>query len=125
MAASTRSRSRAAPFASSLAEVWRTAPGTSVLAVTLGAFILVPPFVSMYNFCKRLNAAERLSGAPQGMEPGLLFVLFLFVSPVGLYIAQSSMNKVLTAQADAMPAMGAPASPEMPTAAPAGVASQA
>lgn len=95
-----------------------TAPGTSVLAVTLGVFILVPPFVSMYNFCKRLNAAERLTGAPQGMEPGLLFVIFLFVSPVGFYLAQSSLNKVLGAQAGAMPAMAAPAPAEMPAAAP-------
>lgn len=71
----------------------------------------------MYNFCKRLNAAERLTGAPQGIEPGLLFVVFLFVSPVGFYLAQSSMNKVLGAQAGGMPAMAAPAPAEMPVAA--------
>ena len=74
-------------------------PGTSVLAITLGAFIIVPAFLSAYNFCKRLQAAERLSGAPQGMEPGLLFILYVFISPVAGYIAQSNMNKVLQAQA--------------------------
>ncbi len=78
-------------------------PGTSVLAVTLGALIIVPAFVSAYNFCKRLQAAERLSGAPQGMEPGLLFVLYVFISPVASYIAQSNMNKVLEAQAGRAP----------------------
>lgn len=93
-----------------------TAPGTSVLAVTLGAFVIVPAIMSMYNFCKRLNAAERLTGAPQGVEPGLLFVVFLFVSPVGFYLAQSSMNKVLGAQSGAAPAMAAPAPAEMPAA---------
>jgi hypothetical protein len=74
-------------------------PGTSVLAITLGAFIIVPAFLSAYNFCKRLQAAERLSGAPEGMEPGLLFVLYVFISPVAAYIAQSNLNKVLQAQA--------------------------
>lgn len=99
-----------------------TAPGTSVLAVTLGAFVIVPAVLSVYNFCKRVSAAERLTGAPQGMEAGLLFVLFLFISPVGLYLAQSSMNKVLTAQGDTVPAMGAP---EMPGVAQPAQASQA
>ncbi len=85
-----------------------TSPGTSVLAVTLGAFILVPPFVSIYNACKRLKAAERLAGAPEGMEAGLLFLLWIFISPIGLYIYQSDLNKVLTAQAG-----GAPAAPQV------------
>lgn len=76
-----------------------TSPGTSVLAVTLGAFIIVPAFVSAYKFCQRLNAAERLTGAPQGMEAGLLFVLYVFLSPVAAYIAQANLNKVLQAQA--------------------------
>jgi hypothetical protein len=84
-----------------------TSPGTSVLAVTLGAFIIVPPFVSIYNACKRLNAAERLTGQ-QGMEPGLLFLLWIFISPIGLYLYQSSLNKVLEAQAG-----GAPAAPQV------------
>ncbi len=76
-----------------------TNPVTSVIAVTLGAFILVPPFVSAYKFCTRLSAGERVSGTPQGMEPGLLFLLYVFLSPVAAYIAQSNMNKVLQSQA--------------------------
>lgn len=76
-----------------------TSPGTSVLAVTLGVFILVPPFVSIYNTCKRLSAAERVTGTEQGMEPGLLFILWIFVSPVAQYLLQSNQNKVLQTQA--------------------------
>jgi hypothetical protein len=76
-----------------------TSPGTSVLAITLGIFIIVPPFVSIYNTCKRLSAAERLTGTPPGMEPGLLFILWIFLSPVAEYILQSNMNKVLQSQA--------------------------
>ena len=56
-----------------------------------------------YNVCKRLQAAERLTGAPQGMEPGLLFILYVFISPVAAYIAQSNLNKVLQAQARPAP----------------------
>jgi hypothetical protein len=99
-----------------------TSPGNSVLAVTLGAFIIVPPFVSIYNACKRLSAAERLTGAQEGMEPGLLFLLWIFISPIGLYLYQSSMNKVLTAQAGGAPApqVAAPPAeqPAQPQAAP-------
>src|SRR4051812_28449312 len=97
-----------------------TSPGTSVLAITLGVFILVPPFVSVYNTCKRLQAAERLTGAQPGMEPGLLFVIWIFISPVAEYIFQSNMNKVLQTQAGggggqipaAPPQAAAPPAPE-------------
>jgi hypothetical protein len=74
-------------------------PTNSVLALIPGGFIIVPPFVSYYNGSKRLNAAERITGTPQGMEPGLLLVLFIFIGPVAWYIFQSNMNKVLQTQA--------------------------
>lgn len=98
-------------------------PGNSVLAVTLGAFVIVPAFISAYNFCNRLNAAERMTVGQPGMEAGLLFVLYIFISPVASYIAQSNLNKVLQAQAGGPPAGGAtltgaaapaPVAPEVP-----------
>jgi hypothetical protein len=76
-----------------------TSPGTSLLAITLGALIIVPAFVSMYKTWARLSAAERLTGTPEGMEPGLGFLLSVLLSPVGTYILQSNMNKVLRQQA--------------------------
>ena len=76
-----------------------TSPGTSVLAITLGIFLIVPPFLSIYNTCKRLRAAERLTGTEPGMDPGLLFVIWIFLSPVAEYILQMNMNKVLQQQA--------------------------
>jgi uncharacterized protein DUF4234 len=76
-----------------------TSPGTSVLAITLGCLIIVPPFVSVYKTWARLSAAERLTGTPEGMEPGLGFLLSILLSPVGTYILQSNMNKVLKQQA--------------------------
>lgn len=80
-------------------------PGKSVLAITLGAFLIVPPFISLYNAWKRLNSGERLTGQT-GMEPGLGLLLWIFISPVGLYIFQSNWNKVLEAQA--VPGQDAP-----------------
>jgi hypothetical protein len=89
-----------------------TSPGTSVLAVTLGAFIIVPPFVSMYKTWKRLEDAQRLTGNPDPFSAGLGFILSLFIGPVGTYLLQDNMNKVLQAQAGGTPAL--PAQPAQP-----------
>jgi Domain of unknown function (DUF4234) len=78
-------------------------PTNSVLALIPGGFVIVPPYISYYNGGKRLNAAERITGAEKGMEPGLLLVLFIFIGPVAWYIFQSNMNKVLQAQAGVAP----------------------
>ena len=48
-----------------------TSPGTSLLAVTLGAFIIVPPFVSIFKGFKRMNASSALAGSGDGFDAGL------------------------------------------------------
>ena len=75
-------------------------PVTSVLAVTLGIFILVPPFVSLWNAWGRLNAAQRATGQEETSQ-GLGFLVTLFVSPIAWYLYQDAMNKVLQQQAQA------------------------
>jgi Domain of unknown function (DUF4234) len=80
-----------------------TSPTTSLMAVLFGwILLLIPPLVSEYRTCARLNAAERQVGL-QGMEAGLLFLLWVFLGPVGHYIFQSNLNKVLQAQAGIAP----------------------
>jgi hypothetical protein len=98
-----------------------TSPVTSLIAVTLGAFIIVPPFVSIYKTWARKRNAERLVGAPEGMEPGLGWLLSVLISPVGHYILQSDLNKMLTHQAGGAAALpsaqatpAAPVAPEQP-----------
>jgi hypothetical protein len=86
-----------------------TSPGTSLLAVTLGALIIVPPFVSVYKTWDRKRKAANLTGAPEGMEPGLGFLLSILIGPVGHYILQSDQNKVLQAQAGQLPQQTSPA----------------
>jgi hypothetical protein len=81
-----------------------TSPGTSLLAVTLGALIIVPPFVSIYKSFKRMNAASRISGAGDGFDAGLGILLWIFLSPIALYLFQQNLNKVWQAQ-------GTPAAP--------------
>ena len=88
-----------------------TSPGTSVLAVTLGAFILVPAFVSSYKTWVRLHNSERVTGSPEGMAPGLGFLLSLLLGPVGTYILQANLNKVLRHQTGTAP-VSAAASPQ-------------
>jgi Domain of unknown function (DUF4234) len=88
-----------------------TSPGTSVLAVTLGAFILVPPFVSIYRTWERKCKAEDATGQV-GMEAGLGFLLTILIGPIGMYILQSNLNKVLQTQAAAGSSLPpAPAAP--------------
>ena len=76
-----------------------TSPGTSLLATTLGAFVIVPFYVSVYNSAKRLNAAEGLTGAPKGMDPALMLLLMALVGPIGVYFFQTNLNNTLQAQA--------------------------
>ena len=73
-------------------------PGTSLLAVTLGAFIIVPPFVSLWNYSKRVEAAARLTGTRQRLEQPIMFVLWVFLGVVSIYLTQESLNDTLQAQ---------------------------
>lgn len=76
-----------------------TSPGKSLLAVTLGALIIVPALISIYNGFKRVQAAQRLIGiAPVNGWIGL--ILFLVFSPALIGYMQSGLNPVWQAQAD-------------------------
>lgn len=79
-------------------------PGTSVVAITLGAFIIVPAFLSHYNSFKRMNAASRLTGAGDGFDAGLGLLLWVLLSPVAVYLFQMNLNKVWEAQRGAVAA---------------------
>jgi hypothetical protein len=86
-------------------------PGNSLLAVTLGALLIVPAIVSVYNTFLRTQAAARLTG----VEPlnGWIALAFYLLLGIGFpaYL-QSGLNKVWGAQADravAVPAAPSPA----------------
>jgi Domain of unknown function (DUF4234) len=66
-------------------------PGKSVLAITLGALVIVPAILSYINTFKRVQATQRLTG--QTPISGWIGVLLLVViSPAFYAYVQSGLN---------------------------------
>lgn len=79
-----------------------TSPGKSLLAVTLGALIIVPAIMSFFRTHKRITAAQRMVG----QEPinGWISVIFYFLfSPAWIAYMQSGLNSTWQ-HVDAAPA---------------------
>lgn len=69
-------------------------PAVSVLAITFGAFILVPPFVSIYRTGERIAQAQRVTGVPPTCNPLVGLLLWIFVFGTGTLYYQSELNKI-------------------------------
>jgi Domain of unknown function (DUF4234) len=94
-------------------------PLTSLLAITLGWLIVIPPFVSVYRTFGRIATAQHVAGVGREANPVLGLVLFfvaLIFLPVELPYAQIELNEVWRREREA-PARGAgdAAPPEAPT----------
>jgi zinc transporter ZupT len=76
-----------------------TSPGTSLLAITLGALIIVPALVSFFNGFKRVQAAQRLAGI-EPINGWIGLILFIVFYPAFMGYMQSGLNPVWRAQAD-------------------------
>ena len=72
-------------------------PGTSLLAVTLGALIIVPAIVSLYNTFQRTQAAARLTGV-EPLNGWIALILYLLLGIAFPAYLQSGLNKVWTGQ---------------------------
>ncbi len=100
-------------------------PGTSLLAVTLGALVIVPPFVSLYKGCQRVQAAQELAGIEErdrlnGWIAMVLVVVgfaFVFI-PIVIAFVQSELNKVWRSPAITDDEAGVLAPPPAPAASP-------
>lgn len=68
-------------------------PGTSLLAVTLGALIVVPALVSTYRGFKRVQAAQRLAGL-EVLNGWIALILYLVIWPAFPAYVQSGLNGV-------------------------------
>jgi Domain of unknown function (DUF4234) len=69
-------------------------PGKSLLAVTLGALIIVPAILSLIHTGQRIQAAQRLAGRDQIMSGWLSLVLYIVIAPAMFAYWQSELNKV-------------------------------
>ena len=82
-----------------------TSPGTSLLAITLGALIIVPAIISIVHTHQRIVAAQRITGGGEPINGWLVLIMFLVgLSIVAYAYWQSGLNKAWEAQAGGMPA---------------------
>jgi hypothetical protein len=69
-------------------------PGVALLAVTLGWFIIVPPFISVYNTSLHIVQMEKGADIRQELSPALNVILLLVVAVgVGMY-SQEHLNRI-------------------------------
>jgi hypothetical protein len=69
-------------------------PATSVIAITLGALVIIPPFVSIWNTGRRMEGTQRTADVSGGSGP-LFFVLHIIplVNLVAPVYMQMELNK--------------------------------
>jgi hypothetical protein len=70
-----------------------TSPGNSLLAVTLGALVIVPALVSTYRGFKRVQASQRLNDL-EPLNGWIGLVLYLVLTPAFFAYVQSGLNNV-------------------------------
>jgi O-antigen/teichoic acid export membrane protein len=71
-------------------------PILSVLAVTIGVLVIIPPFVSLWRTLKRIETAQNRALGSNNISVILLFVL-IFIPLVNLVVhpvMQSNLNQV-------------------------------
>jgi hypothetical protein len=91
-------------------------PGMTLLALTVGWIIIVPPLVALWRQAKRIQQAQHLAGV-QPMNGWLALVLYLVVSPVFFAYEQSELNKAWAREGGPVPdTSGAYEAPSLPSA---------
>jgi hypothetical protein len=75
-----------------------TSPGKSVLAITLGALIIVPAILTIVNTFKRVQTAQRLAAAEGVINGWIGLILLVVITPAFYAYMQSGLNSVWRAQ---------------------------
>jgi Domain of unknown function (DUF4234) len=83
-------------------------PTNSVLAITLGALVIVPAIVTLWTTSGRIESAQGAVGMDQRASGPVVFILLLLIGPVGIWYAQHELNKVWEAQRSAAALPGTP-----------------
>jgi hypothetical protein len=79
-------------------------PGMTLLAVTVGWLVIVPPFVATYRQAKRIQQAQQLAGTPP-MNGWLALVLYIVVTPAFVAYEQAELNKAWAADGAPLPGL--------------------
>jgi hypothetical protein len=76
-------------------------PILAPIAITLGALLLLPPFVSFWRTLKRIESAQNVALGSNNISPILLFVLGLIplLSLIVVPVMQSNLNQVWRSRA--------------------------
>lgn len=77
-------------------------PGKSVLAITLGALIIVPWILSTINTFKRIQTAQKMAGVEQ-LNGWIGLILLVVLSPAFYAYMQSGLNSAWRAEAQGQP----------------------
>jgi hypothetical protein len=78
-------------------------PLGAILAITLGALLIVPPFISQWRFYKRIGRAQELAGVEHRIShvTGLvLFIIAFFLLPFEVAYAQYHLNRLWEREVD-------------------------
>ena len=73
-------------------------PGNSLLAMVLGWIIIVPPIVSEWRASMRIQQSQETVGVQPTVSGPVIFILLFLIGPVGVWYAQSELNKVWEAE---------------------------
>jgi hypothetical protein len=76
-------------------------PTSSVLAITIGGIVIVPPFISYYTTADRIRQAQERTNASERIIPVLALLLLVVVNIFAAPYYQSQLNKAWDAMADA------------------------
>ena len=68
-------------------------PAMSVVAITLGSFLLLPPFISTYKTGRRVERSQFKGGVKDRISPIISFLLY-FLFGVHIIYIQSNLNKL-------------------------------
>jgi uncharacterized protein DUF4234 len=73
-------------------------PTNSLLAMFPGWIIIVPALVTLWTTSARIESSQEAVGIDRRVSGPIIFILLLLIGPVGIWYAQSELNKVWEAQ---------------------------
>ena len=89
----------------------QSSPTLSVVAISIGGWLILPPFLSLYNYGQRIKRAQRLGGVPQEQQinPTAAFLLYfpglLLIVPYFVYFWYVTKHQNVALHANAQPTL--------------------